>query len=81
MLRSVRSSACLMLCMCRYALPRSLKEYKLVCTGADKPQNAIALLRQLSAEPTVVFTASVEATRRCALLLCLYACRSSQALH
>ena len=55
--------------MCRYALPRSLKEYKLVCTGADKPLMAIALLRQLSAEPTVVFTASVEATRRYVLSL------------
>ena len=50
--------------MCRYALPRSLKEYKLVCSGTDKPLYAIALLRQLSAEPTIVFAASVEATRR-----------------
>ena len=57
-------AACAMPCMRRYALPRSLKEYKLVCTGADKPLYALALLQQLSAEPTVVFTASVEATRR-----------------
>ncbi len=70
-LGSVISAACSMLWWCRYALPRSLKEYKLVCTGADKPLYAIALLRQLSAEPTVVFTASVEATRRC-LQLSLY---------
>lgn len=35
-----------------------------MCTGADKPLVAVALLRQLAAEPTVVFTASVEATRR-----------------
>ena len=78
-LGSVISAACSMLCMCRYALPRSLKEYKLVCAGADKPLYAIALLRQLSAEPTVIFTASVEATRRCLLLsLCLYTCASAK---
>lgn len=35
-----------------------------MCSGADKPLFAIALLRQLSAEPTIVFTASLEATRR-----------------
>ncbi len=50
----------------RYALPRALREYKVVCAGADKPLVAAALLAQLGAERTVVFTASVEATRRCA---------------
>lgn len=48
----------------RYALPRSLKEFKVVCAGADKPLVTIALLRQLVHEPTLVFTASVESTRR-----------------
>ena len=49
----------------RYALPRALREYKVVCAGADKPLVAAALLAQLAPERTVVFTASVEATRRC----------------
>lgn len=49
----------------RYALPKSLKEFKVVCAGADKPLLAVALLQQLVKEPTLVFTASVEATRRC----------------
>ncbi len=48
----------------RYALPKSLKEFKVVCAGADKPLLTIALLRQLVHEPTLVFTASVESTRR-----------------
>ena len=49
---------------CRYPLPKALKEYKVVCAGADKPLVAAALLQQLAGQPTVVFTASVEATRR-----------------
>ena len=49
----------------RYALPKALREYKLVCAGADKPLVAAALLQQLGEQPTIVFTASVEATRRC----------------
>ena len=51
-------------CVYRHAVPKSLKEFKLVCTGAEKPLHAIALLRQLAAEPTIIFTASIEATRR-----------------
>ena len=58
------ASALVSRCVCRHAVPKSLKEYKLVCTGADKPLHAVALLRQLAAEPTIIFTASVEATRR-----------------
>jgi hypothetical protein len=41
-----------------------LKEYKVVCAGADKPLVAVTLLHQLATEATVVFTASVESTRR-----------------
>ena len=48
----------------RYALPKALQEYKVVCAGADKPLVAAALLQQLAGQATLVFTASVEATRR-----------------
>ena len=49
----------------RYALPRELREYKVVCAGADKPLVALALLRALAAERVIVFTSSVESTQRC----------------
>ena len=49
----------------RYALPRELREYKVVCAGADKPLVALALLRALGAERVIVFTSSVESTQRC----------------
>jgi ATP-dependent RNA helicase DDX51/DBP6 len=55
----------------RYALPKALREFKVVCAGADKPLVAAALLQGLGAAPTLVFTASVEATRR---WVCVCAC-------
>jgi len=50
----------------RYALPRELREFKVVCAGADKPLAALALLQALGAERAIVFTGSVQSTQRCA---------------
>lgn len=48
----------------RYKLPRALAEYKLVVPADRKPLALAALLGELGAEQTIVFTSSVEATRR-----------------
>ncbi|KAK9821304.1 hypothetical protein WJX81_005661 [Elliptochloris bilobata] len=53
----------------RYALPRELHEYKVVCAGADKPLVALVLLQALAAERVIVFTASIESTQRLGRLL------------
>ena len=54
--------------MCRYKLPKELSEYKLVCAAVQKPLFLLALLHHLQGHSTIVFTASVEATHRCATL-------------
>lgn len=53
----------------RYKLPRGLAEFKVVCPAASKPLVLLALLAQLAGQPTVVFTASVEAAHRWAALV------------
>eukprot|EP00897_Mesotaenium_endlicherianum_P006212 jgi/Mesen1/5619/ME000282S04781 len=57
----------------RYKLPPQLQEYKLVCKAGEKPLVLAALLQQLAAQSTIVFTASVEATHRLFLLLRAFA--------
>ena len=54
--------------MCRYKLPKELSEYKLVCAAVQKPLFLLALLHSLQGQSTIVFTASVEATHRWAVL-------------
>ncbi|GAB4815233.1 hypothetical protein N2152v2_002279 [Parachlorella kessleri] len=57
----------------RYKLPRGLVERKLVVPAENKPLALAALLRELQGEATIVFTSSVEATRRlCHLLQALH---------
>lgn len=58
----------------RYALPRSLKEAKLVVPAERKPAALAALLQELRGESTIVFTSSVEATHRLYLLLAALTC-------
>ncbi|KAG9439374.1 hypothetical protein H6P81_019539 [Aristolochia fimbriata] len=53
----------------RYKLPDKLESYKLVCESKLKPLYLIALLKDLGAEKSVVFTSSVESTRRLHTLL------------
>ncbi|KAG1663277.1 hypothetical protein FOA52_006318 [Chlamydomonas sp. UWO 241] len=53
----------------RYHLPRSLKEFKLVVAGAQKPAALLALLEQLSGTPTMVFTSSLDTTHKLFLML------------
>ena len=54
--------------VCRYKLPKELSEYKLVCAAVQKPLFLLALLHSLQGQSTIVFTASVEATHRWAVL-------------
>ena len=61
---------------CRYKLPKELSEFKLVCAAVQKPLFLLALLHSLQGQSTIVFTASVEATHRCAVNqqpVCLFA--------
>lgn len=62
--------------MCRYKLPKELSEFKLVCAAVQKPLFLLALLHSLQGQSTIVFTASVEATHRCAVITatCLSVC-------
>ncbi|GAX75525.1 hypothetical protein CEUSTIGMA_g2968.t1 [Chlamydomonas eustigma] len=54
----------------RYHVPRSLQEFKVLCSDAgSKPQTLLALLKQLKGESTVVFASSVEMTHKVFLLL------------
>lgn len=57
-----------MCCVCRYKLPKELSEYKLVCAAVQKPLFLLAVLHSLKGQSTIVFTASLEATHRCAAL-------------
>jgi hypothetical protein len=58
-------------CAGRYKLPKQLREFKVVCAAAIKPLTLLALLHELRGRRTLVFTASVEATHRCAASACL----------
>ena len=62
--------------MCRYKLPKELSEFKLVCAAVQKPLFLLALLHSLQGQSTIVFTASVQATHRCAVIpaTCLPVC-------
>lgn len=53
----------------RYKLPRTLKEFKVVTSGAKKPLMLLALLQAFAGEPTLVFTSSLDATHKLYLLL------------
>jgi ATP-dependent RNA helicase DDX51/DBP6 len=53
----------------RYKLPPGLRETKLVVAAEHKPAALAAVLAACRGQPTVVFTASVEATHRLALAL------------
>ncbi|KAL3693533.1 hypothetical protein R1sor_007184 [Riccia sorocarpa] len=53
----------------RYQLPEQLKSFRMVCKAGEKPLYLVALLQQLSNQPTIVFTASVVATHRLYTLL------------
>eukprot|EP00963_Diacronema_lutheri_P009343 scaffold840_cov344-Pavlova_lutheri.AAC.60 len=54
----------------RYKLPTELKEFKIVCDAEEKFLTLVKLLHNLeNAGPTIVFTASVEATHELYLLL------------
>ena len=50
----------------RYSLPRSLSEYRLLCSAARKPLALLALLADASAagESVIVFTSSLEMTHK-----------------
>jgi len=48
----------------RYHLPRSLQEFKVLCSGARKPLTLVALLQELRHEPTIVFASSLETTHK-----------------
>ncbi len=51
----------------RYQLPKSLKEYKVLCSAARKPITLLALLKQLEGKgQCVVFASSLDTTHRCA---------------
>lgn len=52
----------------RYSLPPGLKEYVITSRGDEKPLVLCALLKRIGPTPAIVFTASVDATRR---LFCL----------
>ncbi|KAG2441026.1 hypothetical protein HXX76_003879 [Chlamydomonas incerta] len=55
----------------RYSLPRSLSEYRLLCSAARKPLALLALLADASAagESVIVFTSSLEMTHKLYLML------------
>lgn len=48
----------------RYKLPPQLEEFKLVVPAERKPLVLVALLAELGAQQTIVFTSSVEASHR-----------------
>ncbi|RDX69303.1 DEAD-box ATP-dependent RNA helicase 1, partial [Mucuna pruriens] len=55
----------------RYQLPENLESYKLICERKVKPLYLAALLKSLGEEKCIVFTKSVDSTRRlCKLLNC-----------
>ncbi|XP_020217264.1 DEAD-box ATP-dependent RNA helicase 1 [Cajanus cajan] len=55
----------------RYRLPENLESYKLICERKVKPLYLVALLKSLGEEKCIVFTKSVDSTRRlCKLLNC-----------
>ncbi len=49
----------------RYQLPKSLQEYKILCSTARKPITVLALLKQLEGQSCVVFASSLDMTHRC----------------
>ena len=53
----------------RYSLPPGLKEYVITSRGDEKPLVLCALLKRIGPTPAIVFTASVDATRRLFRLL------------
>ena len=53
----------------RYFLPPGLKEYVITSRGDEKPLVLCALLKRIGPTPAIVFTASVDATRRLFRLL------------
>jgi len=54
----------------RYKLPEGLREFKaVVASGRDKPAALLALLAALAGKRALVFTSSLDATRKLALLL------------
>lgn len=52
-----------------HKLPAALREFQVTTAAAQKPAAVVALLQELSPHRTLVFTSSVEATHRLALLL------------
>ncbi|GIM00715.1 hypothetical protein Vretimale_5665 [Volvox reticuliferus] len=53
----------------RYSLPRSLSEYRLLCSAARKPLVLMALLREWAGQSTIVFTSSLDMTHKLFLML------------
>lgn len=48
----------------RYHLPRSLQEFRVMCSGARKPLTLLALLHELREQSTIVFASSLEITHK-----------------
>lgn len=48
----------------RYHLPRSLQEFKVLCSAARKPLTLLGLLQELRGQPTVVFASSLDTTHK-----------------
>ncbi|GIL44666.1 hypothetical protein Vafri_2160 [Volvox africanus] len=53
----------------RYSLPRSLSEYRLMCSAARKPLVLMALLREWAGQSTIIFTSSLDMTHKLFLML------------
>ncbi|GLC33193.1 hypothetical protein PLESTB_000360700 [Pleodorina starrii] len=53
----------------RYSLPRSLSEYRLLCSAARKPLALLALLHDWAGQSSIVFTSSLEMTHKLFLML------------
>ncbi|GLI65443.1 hypothetical protein VaNZ11_008820 [Volvox africanus] len=53
----------------RYSLPRSLSEYRLLCSAARKPLVLMALLREWAGQSTIIFTSSLDMTHKLFLML------------
>jgi ATP-dependent RNA helicase DDX51/DBP6 len=62
----------------KYKLPKTLQEWKVVTSAAQKPVAIVALLNELAPAKTLVFTSSVDATHRLVTLLKACACLSGQ---
>ncbi|KXZ56228.1 hypothetical protein GPECTOR_1g199 [Gonium pectorale] len=53
----------------RYSLPRSLSEYRLLCSAARKPLALLALLSEAAGQSIIVFTSSLDMTHKLYLML------------